>query len=84
MAWRAIEVGSDEVSAESAVSKPSPAKLLSLAAIHAGVAGWPEDWRELWDERVAIIIHDAGETLEVAEQRAFDCYRMDVERERNQ
>lgn len=47
---------------------------LSLAAIHAAVAIWPDDLRESWDERAAIIQYCGGETRETAERRAFDCY----------
>lgn len=52
--------------------------LLPLAVIHARVAGWPEDWRDAWEERAAIIEYDAGETREEAERRAYAEYEAEA------
>lgn len=34
-------------------------------------ADLPEDWREMWEERAAIMEFDGGSTREVAERDAF-------------
>jgi hypothetical protein len=48
--------------------------MLPLSAIHDRVSSWPEDWRDAWAERAAIIEYDAGETREEAERRAYAEY----------
>lgn len=35
------------------------------------VQSWPEKWKELWDERAAILEHEAGYTLREAEKLAI-------------
>lgn len=47
---------------------------LPLAVIHTRVSAWPEDWRDAWEERAAIIEYEAGETREEAERRAYAEY----------
>jgi hypothetical protein len=53
--------------------------LLPLAAIHARVSAWPEDWRDAWEERAAIMEYDGGETREEAERRAYAEYEAAAE-----
>ena len=60
------------------------ARSLSLT-LHAGgarplPADWrdwldllPEDWREIYEERAALIEYDGGEKRATAERRAFEC-----------
>jgi hypothetical protein len=48
---------------------------LPVAAIHTAVAGWPDDLRDDFEERAAIIEYDGREPREVAERRAYGCYR---------
>jgi hypothetical protein len=53
-----------------------PALLVILAARQAGQLSdlaeqWPEDWRDRWGERSAIMEYDGGLPREVAEDRAF-------------
>lgn len=39
------------------------------------VAQWPQDFRDEWEERAAILEYDAGETRPVAERRAYEIVR---------
>ncbi len=45
---------------------PSPADQVRTA-----VEQWPEDWRDAWAERAAIIEFDAGESRDKAEFTAY-------------
>jgi hypothetical protein len=47
---------------------------LGLELLEA-IARWPEDLRDLWDERAAILEYDAGEPRPVAERRAYEIVR---------
>lgn len=39
------------------------------------VARWPQDFRDEWEERAALLEYDAGETRPVAERRAYELVR---------
>jgi hypothetical protein len=39
----------------------------------------PEDWRDLYEERAALIEYDGGEKRATAERRAFECVLMQAE-----
>jgi hypothetical protein len=39
----------------------------------------PEEWRELYEERAALIEYDGGEKRATAERRAFECVMIQAE-----
>jgi hypothetical protein len=43
--------------------------------VRQAVAQWPEDLRDLWEERAAIIEYDGGEPRPVAERQAYEIVR---------
>ena len=43
--------------------------------LREAVAQWPEDLRDLWDERAAILEYDAGLPRPIAERQAFQIVR---------
>jgi hypothetical protein len=58
--------------------KPSPEPTPVKVNWQEQLAGWPQEWRDLWGERAAIMEVEGGLSRDEAERHAFELVRNDI------
>ncbi len=60
---------------EATIRTPAPGNEIGFELQQQAIARWPEDLRDLWEERAAILEYDHGLPRLVAERRAYQIVR---------